>query len=470
LLYSVIMNNKNRLFRQIPKVDSILIDPEIVELTRSWKRSLVLDAIDATLATLRQEISESDHNELSTAALIANIPNMVVARLEQMTAPSFTRVINATGIVVHTNLGRSPLPKSAIEKMQEFATGYMTLEFDMKSGKRGQRDQGIRRLLSLLFPGHNAIVVNNNAAAVLLAMNTLSAGKQAIISRGRIIEIGDGFRINQIQEKSGAQLAEIGTTNRTHITDFEAAICEHTALLLSVHPSNYRVVGFTAEVNLGELVEIGNRHSIPVLEDWGSGCIVEPEELGIRGEESAAQLLTAKPDVICFSGDKLLGGPQAGIIVGKPEVVDKMRKNHLYRALRVDKLTLLALEEVLRLYLQGKEKNIPTIAMLSKSQSELKQRAESLTTEINNPSIVACEMSSRVGGGAAPEVDLPSYGLKISCHAGEAESLRNKLRFSKPSVIARVFDDSVLLDLRTVFVEQLPDMVAVIQNALHESR
>jgi L-seryl-tRNA(Ser) seleniumtransferase len=460
------MSSKQNLFRKIPKVDALLSDEKIAAVAEKWKPDLVQMAIDDVLSSVRQEIAEGLHNEISVGAMVSAIPDEVVRRLEDMTAPSFLRVINATGVVVHTNLGRSPLPRAALERIAEYAGGYMTLEFDIDSGKRGNRDDGVRRLLKLLFPGREAIVVNNNAAAVLLAMNTLSADREAIISRGRIIEIGDGFRINQIQEKSGARLREVGTTNRTHIDDFEQAVCEHTALLLSVHPSNYRVVGFTADVSLEELVELGREHSLPVVEDWGSGCLVDPQSLGISNEESAEELLRSRPDAICFSGDKLLGGPQAGIIVGKPDVIRKMRTNHLYRALRVDKLTLLALEEVLRLYLQEKEEDIPTIRMLRQSREELQQRSETLAGEIGQEDVTAVPMTSRVGGGAAPEIDIPSYGLKIKPLSGDAEALRNRLRFSEPPVIARVVDDELFLDLRTVFPADESALLQVVVDSL----
>lgn len=456
--------SRQDLFRQIPKVDALMADPAVAEAARGWKPQVVHRAIDDVLDQLRAEIGSGVHDAMSIGPLMSSVPQMVFARLEQLTASSFKRVINATGVVIHTNLGRSPLPSSALEHIRAYAGSYMTLEFDLETGKRGNRDDGVRRLLELLFPGWEAIVVNNNAAAVLLAMNTLAAGKEAVISRGKIIEIGDGFRINQIQEKSGARLKEVGTTNRTHLSDFERALCEHTALLLSVHPSNYRVVGFTADVDLKALVDLGARHGLPVIEDWGSGCIVDPASLGITNEESAAELLKAKPDAICFSGDKLLGGPQAGIIVGKPQTVRAMRKNHLYRALRVDKLTLLALEDVLFSYLREDEEAIPSISMLRREKEELKRRAERMAEEIGSPAIKVAEMTSRVGGGAAPEVDIPSFGLRIKSGSRSAEELRNQLRANEPPIIARVEDETLFLDLRTVF----PAEENLLSHALRE--
>lgn len=455
-----------QLFRSLPSVDALLREPVLVDLLARWRRQMVVDAAQAELDLLRVGIRDGDLTAVNLPAAIASLPERIEARVRELTTPSFRRVINATGIVVHTNLGRSPLPTTSLRRIAELAGRYTNLEFDLESGNRGNRDSGIRRFIRLLFPGWDGLVVNNNAAAILLALNTLADGREAVISRGRIIEIGDGFRINQIQEKSGAKLVEVGTTNRTHAADFAEAIGERTALLLSVHPSNYRVVGFTADVSLRELVALGAERSLPVLEDWGSGCITDPAAYGISGEESASQVLAAGPDLVCFSGDKLLGGPQAGIVVGRRELIERLRRNHLYRALRVGKLTLLALEEVLRAYLQGREVEIPVLEMLRRDLDSLRARAAAIAEAVGSPRLHVVESEARVGGGAAPEVVIPSTALAIDPPAGAADTLKDRLRANDPPIIARVQDDAVLLDLRTVFLDEDAVLISTLGTIL----
>lgn len=453
---------QTNLYRKLPSVDKLLELPDIKELAGKWRRELIVAAINEELYELRLAIKENRLNQGSLEDALSALPDLVANRVDSLNSPSFKRVVNATGVVVHTNLGRSPLPQNSLNMIHSLAGRYLNLEFDLKTGKRGNRDSGIRRLLKLLFPGYDAVVVNNNAAAVLLILNTLAAEKEVIISKGRIIEIGDSFRINQIQEKSGATLREVGTTNRTHLQDFQEAISEKTALLMSVHPSNYRVIGFTAEVSLAELVELGNSQSLPVIEDWGSGCIAEPKKYGIKNEESAHEVLSAKPDAICFSGDKLLGGPQAGIIIGKPDVITRIRRNHLYRALRVDKLTLIGLEEVIRAYLKGDEQNQPILEMLGRSLEDLEERAKAIVSEIGNDRLEIVKVSGRVGGGAAPEVEISSLALKIPADVFNPHELKESLRRREIPIIVRVKDEGVYLDLRTVF----PDEDSLITQAL----
>ena len=328
-------------------------------------------------------------------------------------------------------------------------------------------DAGVRRLLGLLFPGYEALVVNNNAAAVLLALNTLAEGREMIISRGQIIEIGESFRINEIQAKSGAGLVEVGTTNRTRIEDYVKAIGPDTALLLTAHPSNYRVVGFTAEVTLEELCALGRERGLPVVEDWGSGCIVDPAEYGIAAEESAAAILRKGPDTICFSGDKLLGGPQAGIVVGKPEIIARMRANHLYRALRLDKLILIALEETIRLYLARREAEIPTLEMLARTIEDLRRRAEAIAAAVGDSRVGVVDSEARVGGGAAPQVAVPSVALEIdSGGGGAAEELKVRLRKNDPPIVARAREGKVCLDLRAVFPDEDESIITALRGCL----
>lgn len=460
------MTEKNRagLFRQLPSVEKLLQHREIEELAVRWNRRLVADAVSAEIELLREEIGSGGIDEEGLRLRVETLPTAVCDRIDSLTSFSFHRVINATGIVVHTNLGRSPLCAAALERMSALGGRYLNLEYDLESGERGKRDAGLRRLLGLMFPGFDALAVNNNAAAILLAMNTLAEGREVIISRGQIIEIGESFRINEIQAKSGAGLVEVGTTNRTRIEDYVKAIGPDTAMFLTAHPSNYRVVGFTAEVPLAELVELGRERGLPVVEDWGSGCLVDPGEYNIVGEESAAEMLARGPDAICFSGDKLLGGPQAGIIVGKPEIIQRMRSNHLYRALRLDKLILVALEETVRAYLSGGEKSLPTLEMLSRSVEKLKIRGEAMASAIGGEGVRVVDSEARVGGGAAPQAGLASAALEIDPGEVGADEFKRRLRHFDPPVICRVTSNRVMLDLRTVF----PDEDEIVIKAVRE--
>jgi L-seryl-tRNA(Ser) seleniumtransferase len=446
-------DKKQEMFRRLPAVEKLLQHPDIAALAERWNRRVIAEAVSAELESLRAGIAQGRISEDGLGGLIDDLPRSIAGRIESLTAPAFRRVINATGIVVHTNLGRSPLQAAVLERIAELGGRYLNLEYDLEKGGRGKRDAAVRRLLGLLFPGFDGLAVNNNAAAVLLALNTLAEGREVIISRGQIIEIGESFRISEILAKSGAKLVEVGTTNRTRIGDYAKAIGPRTAVLLTAHLSNYRVVGFTADVPLAELVELGHERGLPVVQDWGSGCLVLPAEFNIGGEESAAGLLAQGPDAICFSGDKLLGGPQAGIVVGKPEIIERMRSNHLYRALRLDKLILIALEETLRAYLSGGEKSLPTLEMLSRSVEELKGRAGEICGKIGS-GVRIVDSQAMVGGGAAPQSGVPSAALEIDPGAIGADEFKRRLRSFEPPVIARVADDKVLLDLRTIFPDE----------------
>ena len=457
-------SGKKDLFRLLPSVEKVLEAEPVAELCRRWDRSFVSAAVSTEVSLLRDAVAAGGIGKTALEKRVESLPGAVVDRIRIQTTSAFRRVINATGIVVHTNLGRSPLPESALRRIAELGSRYINLEYDLATGKRGKRDAGVRGLLRLLFPGYDGLVVNNNAAAVLLALNTLAEGREVVISRGQIIEIGESFRINEIQGKSGAAMVEVGTTNRTRLEDYAGAIGPDTALLLSVHPSNYRVVGFATQVSLGELVELGEKKGLPVVQDWGSGCLVDPAEYGIADEESATRILANGPDAICFSGDKLLGGPQSGIVVGKSDLIDRLRGNHLYRALRVCRLTLTALEDVLLLYLRGEERRIPILEMLSRSLGELKERAERISDAVGKDSVSVVESSARVGGGAAPEVEVPSIALRIVHRALSVDSLKSKLRENDPPIITRVSRDAVYLDLRSVF----PDEDEGIINALRK--
>lgn len=355
--------------------------------------------------------------------------------MESLLRPSLRRVINATGVVLHTNLGRAPLA----------GDGYSNLEYDLTTGRRGNRDIHTSRLLEAIL-GKPAIIVNNNAAALFLILNELAAGGEAIVSRGELIEIGDGFRIPEIMQRSGALLREVGTTNRTHLDDYRNAITDKTRVLLRVHPSNFKMTGFTARPGLEELIALGRERCIPVYEDLGSGCIVD---LGLN-EPLAQDSLKAGADLISFSGDKLLGGPQAGIIAGRAELVTRVRRNPLFRALRQDKLFYHAMESTLRHILLGQLDEIPALRMIRMSADEIRQRAEHLAAQIPGASIEAGE--SVIGGGSTPELRLPTWLISLSAD-------EKKLRANDPPIVARMENNRLLIDLRTVLPEEEPDVL-----------
>jgi len=459
--------------RQIPPVNDILRSEKLAEFRPFLNQPFVAAILDRVLADTRRELAQTK-SLVSRAELTSAIAERVAHRIRESLKPSLRRIINASGVVLHTNLGRAPLPERAIEHLREVSTGYSNLEFDLEQGKRGKRDVHVDRTLLQLLGCEAAIVVNNNAAAVLLVLNTLAEGGEVIVSRGEQIEIGDSFRIPEIMARSGARLREVGTTNRTRIKDYERAINEHTRLLLRVHPSNFRMIGFTERPPLGEFVELGKRRNIPTFEDLGSGCVSDPIPLGIADEPIAAGSIRAGIDVISFSGDKLLGGPQAGIIAGKKLYVEKIRQNPLFRALRVDKLTISVLEFVLRAYLCGKTEEIPVWRMLQASAAELKHRAESFAEEIPvwrtlqasaaelkhraesfavrvGEKAKPLELKSVVGGGSAPETYLPSWGVALDFPGISDAELERRLRNSEPPAIVRLEEGRVILDFRTIF-------------------
>lgn len=405
---------------------------------------------------------------MANLSILASVESRVIAEVEAALAPSLVRVINATGVILHTNLGRAPLSPGAAAAIAQTATRYSNLEYDIPSGERGKRDVHTSRLLAELTGAESAIVVNNNAAAVFLVLNTLSKGAEVIVSRGELIEIGDGFRIPDIMSESGAILREVGTTNRTRIRDYERAIGEHTRLLLRVHPSNFRILGFAERPSLEELVALGQRTQIPVYEDLGSGCITDLSASGIA-EPVVRESCRAGIAVASFSGDKLLGGPQAGIIAGKKEIVERIRRNPLFRALRVDKLTIGALEEILRAYLRGAPDEIPTLRMIRLSADDISARAENFIQQIRTalPRDAKVDLQpgfSVIGGGSTPDQQLATQLISIESRHHSASSLEERLRKpqSGPPVVARILDDHLVLDLRTVF----PDEETFLASAL----
>ncbi len=448
--------------RQIPPVNDVLRAEELAAFRQIINQPFVTEILDNVLTETRRELAQTK-SPASRAELTSAIAGKVAHRIRESLEPSLRRVINASGVVLHTNLGRAPLPEEAIEHLRQVSAGYSNLEFDVEQGKRGKRDVHIDRTLRQLVGCEAAIVVNNNAAAVLLVLNTLGEGGEVIVSRGEQIEIGDSFRIPEIMARSGARLREVGTTNRTRVKDYEKAINDNTRLLLRVHPSNFRMVGFTERASLEEFVELGKRRNIPTFEDLGSGCVADPRPLGIADEPVAADSIRTGIDVISFSGDKLLGGPQAGIVAGKKLYVEKIRQNPLFRALRVDKLTISILEFVLRAYLCGKTEAIPVWRMLQASAADLKNRSESFARRVG-ASAKPVELKSIVGGGSAPETYMPSWGVALDFPGFSDAELERRLRNSNPAVIVRFEEGRVVLDFRTILTTDEDDLLANIRK------
>lgn len=480
-----LQQDSSKRLRAIPSVDDLLLQPSLAALAEKSGRGLVIQAVRNVLAEFRAFVK----NESSQSAVpsleafdLAHFEARVAADVEAALAPSLRRVINATGVVLHTNLGRAPLSQAAREQINATAATYSNLEYDVARGERGKRDVHTGRLLAALLGAESAIVVNNNAAAVFLVLNALAKGAEVIVSRGELIEIGDGFRIPDIMNESGALLREVGTTNRTRLRDYERAITDRTRLLLRVHPSNFRITGFTERPSLAELVALGERFHLPVYEDLGSGCIADLSAQGIA-EPVARASCEAGASIITFSGDKLLGGPQAGIIAGKKEIVERIRANPLFRALRVDKLTIAALEATLQSYLRGALDEIPALRMIRIAQQEIAARAqnfrEKLRRELANDVKVEIHPGfSVIGGGSTPDQQLPTTLIAISTPRHSAAQLEERLRkpqalsgqagISSPStpVISRIEDKRLIIDLRTVHPNEETEVASALIAAL----
>jgi L-seryl-tRNA(Ser) seleniumtransferase len=467
---------KSELFRELPAVDELLRTPDLTALTVTHGPAAVADAARAVLARLRDEIASGLLDAAKLRLALDNAATAIEAHLRYALRHSLCPVINATGVILHTNLGRAPLPESAFDHIRETAGRYSNLEFEIESGVRGKRDTHAARLFRTLLDDAakpdseksgkeiSTIVVNNNAAAVLLALNTLADAGEAIVSRGELVEIGGSFRIPDVMAKSGAILREVGTTNRTRIADYANAITDRTRLLLRVHRSNFEITGFTEQPTTAQLAELARQRGLPLVEDLGSGALVDLETFGIRGEPSVLDSLRAGVDVVTYSGDKLLGGPQAGLISGRADLIARMRANSLFRALRVDKLTYAALEATLRSYVKRDHDAIPALRMMRLTPAEIGARAEALAAQARSAKlqIEIVEGESVIGGGAAPSSVLPTRLLALICDGLSADQLAASLRASDPPIIARVENGRVLLDLRTVF----PDQDTTLQSAL----
>ncbi len=452
--------------RRLPSVDKVISDERIKQLRSKYPHELIVDAVRLQLEEAR--ISARDG---SPAASVYKIVDSVTSDLKSLFQPSLRRVINASGVILHTNLGRAPLSKEAIEATNAVAGGYCNLEFDLVTGSRGSRDVHIEKLLCRLTGAESALVVNNNASAVLLALIVMAKKKEVVVSRGQAVEIGGGFRIPDVMRQSGAKLIEVGTTNCTYINDYEQAISPRTAALMRVHASNFRVEGFTTSADIDEIVDLGKKHDIPVLDDLGSGCLLDTSIFGLAPEPMVQRSVSLGAAVVCFSGDKLLGGPQAGIMVGQKVYIDKLRRHPLARAMRIDKLRLAALAETLLHYLRGEAlEKIPVWKMISTPTAKVNKRARVWVAEIGDAAKVV-EGETMVGGGSLPGSTLPTKMVAIGgeqLSRSAVLSLARKLRQNKVPVLGRITNDILLLDPRTVLDEEDEILLKAVKAALSE--
>ena len=465
------LKDKGEIFRKIPSVDRLLNGPELTKISSKFPRNLMLRAINQVLEEVREDIQKNDVIESQGELKIKEVSKKVVDRLQLLSRPSLKPVINATGVIVHTNLGRSLLTDRVIKRFRPLSEGYSNLEYDLKSGKRGSRYSHVEGILKEITSAEAAMVVNNNAAAVLISLDTLAKGREVIVSRGQLVEIGGSFRIPDVMGKSGAKMVEVGTTNKTHLWDYEEKIGPDTALLLKVHQSNFQIVGFTEEVETSELVALGKKYGIPLMEDLGSGCLVDLSKYGLLKEPTVQEVLANGVDLVTFSGDKLLGGPQAGIILGRKDLVEAIKKNQLSRALRIDKLTLLALEETLTLYRDERAavNEIPTLEMICQSYDGLDKKAQKLTemltgSETENYTLVGIDGHSRIGGGALPLQELPTRLLCLTPKKMSAQEMEGWLRSYDPPIIVRIETDQVLLDMRTIQEKELKTVAQALKK------
>jgi L-seryl-tRNA(Ser) seleniumtransferase len=465
--------NQQIMLRMLPGVDHILELAATEPLFDNIPKTVMVNSIREALETLRNSILNPERKIREESLSEDRIIELVKAVVKKTMALNLTNLVNATGIVVHTNLGRSLLPGEVIENIAAIAGRYSNLEYDLEAGKRGSRYSNIEDILCEISGAQAAMVVNNNAGAVLLCLDTIARGKEVIVSRGELVEIGGSFRIPDVMAKSGSVLKEVGTTNRTHKRDYGNAVNDDTALLLKVHRSNYSVIGFTSEVSLKELVELGNQHSRPVMEDLGSGTFIDFSKYGLIKEPTVQESVAAGADVVTFSGDKLLGGPQAGIIVGQTHHLEQIKKNPLARALRIDKLTLAALEATFRLYRDEAKavRRIPTLRMLTMDINEIEQKALKLMEnlkkiDVSRLRIDLIELSSKAGGGALPLLELPSKCLRIQIEGLSVNTLEINMRKNSPPIIGRIEDDAFIIDPRTLQDDDLPIIESAFEQVL----
>lgn len=460
------------LLRHIPKVDTVLEHESIQKLSGFVPEMIIKDAVRSELQHLREDILAGRIDPTADLSL-DNVAEAASRRVLAMNRPRLRRVINATGVVIHTNLGRSPLSEEAIGQIGMAARGYSNLEYDIDGGRRGSRDDLVEELLCRLTGAEAATVVNNNAAAVMLVLRTLAAGRSVVVSRGELVEIGGSFRIPDVMEASGAALTEVGTTNRTRISDYRQGVTPDTGMLLKVHTSNYRIVGFAEEVSVQDLVGLGREYGLPTAVDLGSGCLVDLRELGLKSDEpTVKEVLAQGAEVVTFSGDKLLGGPQAGIIVGNKERLHAIKKNPMKRALRVGKLTLSALESVLKAYMDPPTavQNIPALRMIAATRESISSRARRFGRRLLDLPVRSSTIPSvsRVGGGSLPLEEMPTMLLALEPENMTANDFEARLRLQDPPVVGRIVEDKLCLDLRTVQSNELKDLERSIRLALLE--
>ncbi len=462
------MNEKQKLLQELPSVDEILKSPDGIRWCKAYPRRYVLKAIREVIDIRRKEILEVSSSDVSIEGMAKDIE----VKIQRLSAYSLRPVINATGIVIHTNLGRSILSEKILENVKRVAESYSNLEYNLEEGRRGKRYAHITGILKEITGAEDALIVNNNAAAVLLCLSALAKGKEVIVSRGELVEIGGSFRLPDVMSASGAILREVGTTNKTHLYDYKNAINENTGLILKVHQSNYRIMGFTEDVSVKDLKVLSEKYNISFMYDLGSGCMVDLKPFGIYSEPTVQEIVKAGVDVITFSGDKLLGGPQGGVIVGRKEYVERIQKNPLTRAVRIDKLTLAAFEATLMEYLDEDKaiENIPTLKMLLQEPAKIKDRAKRIALKIKrhikNAEIDVIEDKSKAGGGSLPEIDFPTYAVSIKPEGISVNDLEERLRKGIPAIITRIKEDTLLLDARTVRNNEIEDLVKGVHAAL----
>lgn len=462
-----------KLLQRLPGVDRLLECARHSETLRETPHSVLRNAARTALDALRHQLLQGktplDARDVEETAVLERIEALVTTAMQ----PNLRQTVNATGVVIHTNLGRSLLCQEAIDNLTVIASRYSNLEFNLDEGRRGSRYSAVEDLLLEITGAEAGLVVNNNAGAVLIALETVAKDREVIVSRGELVEIGGAFRIPDVMSKSGAFLKEVGTTNRTHMKDYAGAIGEKTALLLKVHQSNFAITGFTKEVTLKELVDLGGRHSVPVMEDLGSGTFVDFRRYGLPWEPTVQESVASGADIVTFSGDKLLGGPQAGIIVGKRTYLDAIKKNPINRALRIDKMTLAALESTLRLYREESRavSRIPTLRMMMAPDNELAERAERLHACLQGIAdsrlkFMRAQVKSRIGGGSLPLLELPSHGVTVTFHDGSAQHAETFLRGQVPPIIGRIENDRFIMDVRTLQDEDLPHIEKAFRRML----
>jgi L-seryl-tRNA(Ser) seleniumtransferase len=472
-----ITENQQTLLRMLPGVDSILEAAKTDTFFDNVPKSVLVRSIRFVVEQLREIVLDDQQEIMEEALSDSAVLSAVKQRARKTMTPNLNRIVNATGIVIHTNLGRSLLADDAIENLSTIASRYSNLEFDLSKGARGSRYSIVEDIICELSGAESAMVVNNNAGAVFLSLETIAKGKKVIVSRGELVEIGGSFRIPDVMAKSGGILKEVGTTNRTHLKDYENAIEHDTALLLKVHTSNYSVIGFTASVSLETLVDLGAKYNIPVMEDLGSGTFVDFSKYGLLKEPTVQESVKAGADIVTFSGDKLLGGPQAGIIVGKKDVIEKIKKNPINRALRIDKLTLAALESTLRHYrnIDKAMVAIPTLRMMTLPFDRIASKAKALFEALENIgdsrlSVDLMDIFSRPGGGSLPLLTLPSKGVGVKVEGISANALEEEMRNNECPVIGRIEEDLFIMDLRTILDDELPLVEYAFKDILKKAR